>query len=277
MTVIAMTQEMATLGKDVAAGVAEALNLKLVRHELGDDVAELLNVKKSLVRSMREGKAGWFERREIDQGRFAVYAATQVFDLALEGDVLIRGWGATSLLRPVKHVPCIRVCAPLEIRVKRLMARLDTDDDAFAREEIERSDSARAARTRANFGVDLGDALLYDVVLNTGRLSVRSCVDQVIELTRLPEFKPTKTSVAHLRNLALEARIHAALRASPESANIHITVEVDGGAVTLRGTVFTEQEKQLAPKVAREVDGVKSVSTHLRVITGAKLFPSDLE
>jgi cytidylate kinase len=226
---------------------------------------------------MREGKAGWFERRQVDQSRFAAYAAAQVFDLALEGDVLIRGWGATSLLRPVKHVPCIRVCAPLDIRVKWLMERLDTDDADFAREEIERSDSAHAARTRANFGVALDDPLLYDVVLNTGRLSVKSCVEQVIELTRLPEFKPTRASVAHLRNLALEARIHAALRASPESANIHITVEADGGAVTLRGTVFTVQEKKLAPKVVRGVAGVKSVSNYLRVITGAKLFPSDLE
>jgi osmotically-inducible protein OsmY len=206
MTVIAMTQEMATLGKDVAAGVAEALNLKLVRHELGDDVADRLKVRK-----------------------------------------------------------------------KWLMGRLDTDDADFAREEIERSDSAHAARMRANFGVGLDDPLLYDVVLNTGRLSVRSCVEQVIELTRLPEFKPTKASLAHLRNLDLEARIRSALRASPESANIHITAEVDGGAVSLRGTVFTETEKKLAPKVVRGVAGVKSVSSHLRVITGAKLFSSDLE
>jgi hypothetical protein len=277
MTVIAMTQEMAALGKDVAAGVAEALNLKLVRHELGDDVADRLKVRKSLVRSMREGKAGWFEKREVDPGRFAVYAAEQVFDLALKGNVLIRGWGATSLLHPVKHVPCIRVCAPLEARVKWLMERLDTDDADFAREEIERSDSAHAARMRANFGVGPDDPLLYDVVLNTGRLSVRSCVEQVIELTRLPEFKPTKASLAHLRNLDLEARIRSALRASPESADIHITAEVNGGAVTLRGTVFTEQEKKLAPTVVRGVTGVKSVSSHLRVITGAKPFPSDLE
>ena len=277
MTVIAMTQEMATLGKDVAVGVAEALNLKLVRHELGDDVAERLNVRKSLVRSMREGKAGWFEKREVDRSSFAVYAAEQVFDLALKGNVLIRGWGATSQLHPVKHEPCIRICAPLENRVKWLMERLGTDDADFAREEIERSDSAHAARMRTNFGVDLADPLLYDVVLNTGRLSVKSCAEQVIELTRRREFKPTKASVAHLRNLALEARIHAALRASPESANIHITVEADGGAVTLRGTVFTLQEKKLTPKVVRGVAGVQSVGNQLSVITGARLSPSDLE
>jgi hypothetical protein len=44
MPVIAMTQEMATLGKDVALGVAEKLGLQLVRHEVGDLVAGRMQV-----------------------------------------------------------------------------------------------------------------------------------------------------------------------------------------------------------------------------------------
>ena len=54
MPVIAMTQEMATLGKDVALGVAEKLGLQLVRHEVGDMVAGRMQVKKSLIRRIRE-------------------------------------------------------------------------------------------------------------------------------------------------------------------------------------------------------------------------------
>ena len=41
----------------------------------------------------------------------------EVFDLAVKGNVLIRGWGATLLLRSVPHIPCVRVCAPLGVRV----------------------------------------------------------------------------------------------------------------------------------------------------------------
>jgi cytidylate kinase len=276
MTVIAMTQEMATQGRDVAAGVAEALRLRLVRHELGDTVADRLNVNKSLIRRMRDGHAGWFEKREVDASTFAVYAAEQVFDLAREGDVLIRGWGAVYLLRDVRHVPCIRVCAPLTSRLKWLMERLQTDDEDLARDEIERSDSAHAARIRHNFGVAIGDPLLYDLVLNTGRVSVETCVELVLELVRRPEFQATEASLAQLGNLALAARIHSALRANPEATDIRVTPEVDGGAVTLRGTVMTEQEKRLVPKIVRSVAGVSSVSNRLRVLTGAKIFPSDV-
>ena len=276
MTVIAMTQEMATLGRDVAAGVAQALRLRLVRHELGDAVADRLNVNRSLIRRMRDGKAGWFEKRAVDASSFAVYAAEEVFELAREADVLIRGWGAVYLLHPISHIPCIRVCAPLEARLKWLMERLQTDDEALARDEIERSDSAHAARIRANFDVDIGDPLLYDLVLNTGRISVASCVEQVLALARRPEFQPTAASLAQLGNLGLAARIQSVLRANPQADDIRITADVDQGAVTLRGTVMTEQEKKLVPKIVREVAGVKSVSNRLRVLAGAKIFPSDV-
>ncbi|MEO5701948.1 MAG: cytidylate kinase-like family protein [Casimicrobiaceae bacterium] len=213
MTVIAMSQEMGTLGRDVAAGVAQALDLRLVRHEIGDAAADRMRVKKSLIRRFREGQLGWFEKRRIDESSLELLTAEQVHERALEGDVLIRGWGATILLFPVRHVPCIRICAPLENRVKWLMERLDTDDPEIARDEIERSDSAHAARIHQTFGLTLGDPLLYDMVLNTGRVSIPSCIEQVIELTRRPEFRPTPESVAFLRNRALQARIQATLGA----------------------------------------------------------------
>src|SRR3954471_1864362 len=116
MPVIAMTQEMATLGKDVALGVCEALGLQQVRHEVGDVVAGRMQVKKSLIRRIREGKASKVERWAADERTISIFTAEQVLDLAVKGNVLIRGWGATVLLRPVPHIPCIRVTAPLELR-----------------------------------------------------------------------------------------------------------------------------------------------------------------
>ena len=134
MPVIAMTQEMATLGKDVALGVCEALGLQQVRHEVGDVVAGRMSVKKSLIRRIREGKASKVEKWAADEKTMSIFTAEEVFDLAVKGNVLIRGWGATLLLKPVPHIPCIRVTAPAEVRVKRLMERLETDDEDLARQ-----------------------------------------------------------------------------------------------------------------------------------------------
>lgn len=273
MTVIAMSQEMGTLGRDVAQGVAQALGLRLVRHEIGDAAADRMRVKKSLIRRFREGQLGWFEKRRVDESSLELLTAEQVYDHALEGDVLIRGWGATMLLHPVRHVPCVRVCAPLEQRVQWLMERLDTDDPQIARDEIERSDSAHAARIHQTFGVTLGDPLLYDMVLNTGRVSIPGCIEQVIQLSRQPEFQPTPESIAFLRNRALQARIQAALGAHESGAQIDITPEVDGGRVVLRGVVVDDRERKLAAELAGAVPGVTSVDNELRVMNAKHRYP----
>ena len=273
MTVIAMTQEMATSGRDVAQGVAEALGLKLVTHEVGDTVAERMRIKRSLIRRMREGQAGWLEKRGVDADAFAAYAAEEILDLALEGNALIRGWGATCILKDVGHIPCVRVCALFDTRIQWLMERLGSDDADLARAEIERSDAAHGARIHENFGVTFGDPLQYDLTLNTGRLSIESCVEQVLTLSRRAELQPTPASIARLRGLALQARIRAALRANADTANVSIAAEVAGSTVTLNGMVVNAGERDAAAAVAARVEGVSAVDNQLRVMEfGTKRF-----
>lgn len=275
MTVIAMTQEMASLGKDVALGVCEALGLQQVRHEVGDVVAGRMQVKKSLIRRIREGKAGKVEKWAADEKTISIFTAEEVLDLAVKGDVLIRGWGATLLLRSVPHVPCIRVCAPLEVRVKRLMERLETDDEALARHEIEIDDGARAARMGEAFGVNWGDPVLYDLTLNTERVAIKTCVDQVVALARSPGFQETPGSRRILEDLALQARARAALKADPRTASVDIVVDAKGGRLALRGIVLDEREKALGKEIVSKLPGVKGVDDELRTMAGGLYrFPS---
>lgn len=278
MTVIAMTQEMATLGKDVALGVCEKLGLQQVRHEVGDVVAGRMQVKKSLIRRIREGKASKIEKWAADEKTISIFTAEEVFDLAVKGNVLIRGWGATLLLRSVPHVPCVRVCAPLEVRVKRLMERLETDDEDLARREIELDDAARAARMGDAFNVSWGDPTLYDLTFNTERVAIPSCVDQVIALAKAKEFQETAESRQKLLDLALQARARAALKADDRTAGIDVKVEVKQGRVRLRGIVVNDREKALASEVLQKLDGVREIDDELRTMAGGLYrFPSQVK
>ena len=278
MTVIAMTQEMATLGKDVALGLCEALGLQQVRHEVGDVVAGRMHVKKSLIRRIREGKAGKVERWAADERTISIFTAEEVLDRAVKGNVLIRGWGATVLLRPVPHIPCIRVTAPMELRVRRLMERLETDDEALARREIEVDDRARATRMGEAFDVSWGDPGLYDLTLNTDRVSVRTCIDQVLALVKSPEFQETPASRQLLEDLALQARARGALRADPRTAAIDIVVESQAARVRLKGIVVDEGEKSLCEAIVSALPGVKGVDNDLRTMAGGLYrFPSQLK
>jgi cytidylate kinase len=274
MAVIAFTQEMATLGSDVAAGVCEALGLEMVRHEVGDVVAGRMHVKKSLIRRLREGKAGPFERWTADEKSISIFTAEEVLDRAVKGDVLVRGWGATALLSPVAHIPCVRVCAPMEIRIERLMKRLETDDEKLARHEIEVDDHARSSRMAEHFGVHWGDPTLYDLTLNTQRLPVSTCVDMVVGLARSEAFQETPASRGHLQDLALRARARAALKANPATAGIDITIEANAGRLALTGIVADEKEHARCLEVAGGIAGVVGVEDRLATMSGRmKLFP----
>lgn len=267
MTVIAMTQEAGTRGSEVAAALARALGIDSVNHDLAERVADKMQVKKSLLQRLREGKASMLERLAApSQAGIAVFTAEEVYALALKGNLVIRGWGSTLLLRPVAHIPCVRICAPKEFRVRSLMERLGTDDEEFIRDEIQKSDEAHAAAMQSRFHVRWGDPLLYDLTLNTARVSVESCVEQIIALARRPEFQETAGSRARLESLALESRVRLALYADSRTSDVQITIAADGARVRLRGIVDNDAERRACAEVARRVEGVTDVTNELKAM-----------
>ena len=122
------------------------------------------------------------------------------------------------------------------------------------------------------FGVDWGDPVLFDLVLNTDRLSVDTCVQQIKALLQRPEFAETEASRALLRSMALHAHVRAALRAHTETQHVDITIEGSGPLVVLRGIVLQSAERQAAEQVAAAVTGVSGVDNQLRVMTSSRLF-----
>ena len=146
MPVVALTQGMGSLAQDIAEQLAQELGLTTLQHEVAEHVAQRMHVPKSLISRLRAGKAGPIERLTADRAAIAVYSAEEVLETAARGDVVLRGWGATALLRTVPHVPCIRIMRPFDQRVQWLMAELGTDDRSTAEDEIKRSDAANASR-----------------------------------------------------------------------------------------------------------------------------------
>ena len=274
MPVIALTQGMGSLAQDIAEQLAQELNLTTLQHEVAERVASKMHVAKSLISRLRAGKAGTIERLRTDRASIAVYSAEEVLETASRGNVVLRGWGATALLRAVPHVPCIRIMRPFEKRVQWLMAELDIDDRDLAEREIQRSDESNASRMNEQFGVTWGDPVLFDIVLNTERLSVDSCVQQIKALLLRPEFAETPASLTLLQGMALAARVRAALRGSEATEGVDVTIEAKGGAVTLAGIVVSDAERAATEQVTAGVAGVTSVENQLRVMKMPRMFPS---
>jgi len=272
MPLIAMTREMGSLGKDVAAAVAGRLGKKVVHHEIIDNLASKMRLRKSHVIRFLEGRSGILERLTTDKTSLSIYTSDETFALAESGNVaVIRGWGATHLLRPVPHVISIRVCAPLALRVQRMMERLNSDDREFVENEIRLSEEAHAAITRRHFGVNWQESEHYDLVLNTERLSIEECADGVMGLLDDASFQETPDSQRAFRNLALAAHIRGALRQDPRTAGMMLSITCEDGVATLAGLMDPGQQPKDAAEVASRVAGVREVKNQLRLVaSGAR-------
>jgi cytidylate kinase len=272
--IIAITREMGSLGKDVARGLGEALGLPVIYHEVIDHLADRLRVRKSHVIRLLDGSAGLLERLTADKTSLALYTADEVYGLAAsctdKGGAIIRGWGATHLLRDIPHVVCVRVCAPFELRKTRMMERLASDDGERVAEEIRANDEAHSAIMRRHFGVQWTEPEHYDVVLNTKRVTVDGCVSEVLTLARSPQFEETERSRARLADLALAARVRAALRRAPETREARVQVSSAGGRITLSGASSTDEMLAFV-EVASAVPGVRDVA--YRTHPGEELRP----
>ena len=265
MTLIAMTREMGSLGKDVAAGVAARTNRKVIYHEIIEPIANKMRLRKSHVERFLDGKSGLWERLTTDKTSLSIFTADETFKFLRDGSTsVIRGWGAVHLLRNIPHVVRVRVCAPLETRIARMMERLATDNREAVENEIQMSEEAHTAITRRHFGVNWREPEHYDLVLSTERLSVDECVDEVESLMKKKRFQETDESRSMVENLALEWAVRAALRRDARTSSTGLVVECRDGIAKLLGVVDTDSESDAAAEIAAAVEGVREVDNRLR-------------
>jgi len=211
-----------------------------------------------------------WERLTTDKPSLSIFTADETFRFLRDGSTgVIRGWGAVHLLRDIPHVIRVRVCAPMETRVKRMMERLATDDRANVENEIQISEEAHTAITKRHFGVNWRDPELYDLVLSTERLSVDECVDEVEGLMKKRCFQETPESMRMVENLSLEWSVRSALRRDERTAEAQFTIQVNDGVARLMGVVNTQAEANAAADVARSVEGVKDVDNQLKAASAA--------
>jgi cytidylate kinase len=266
MTVIAMTRQLGCLGTEVASGIANRLGLKIIHSEIvANNVAGRLGVGEEAVLRYVEGSASLFERWAINKRKLSRYTTEEILSTAQQGSVLIRGWGAATLLRDMPHVISVRVCASMNFRVRVMMERLSSKDAGAVRQALERFDAASARALRASFNVEQEDALLYHIVLNTDRLPVEACVNAVCQLAEHPRFRDRATTRTELSDKLLEVKVNSALTAEigGSIAPTGVTVSAVNGRITLAGTSSSGALRRRAEKVAHQVAGVRQIDNRI--------------
>jgi osmotically-inducible protein OsmY len=152
--------------------------------------------------------------------------------------------------------------APFEIRVKRVTRKMaeqmgEAAQSRTVAEMVRKDDVEKSGRMRYLYEADLADPTLYDLVVNTERLSTEATAELIAGAASRPEMVTTDASRRLVADRALASRIQVALLAHPETRRYRISVEASQGVVTLEGTAALDR----AVEVARSVRGVVDVKT----------------
>jgi len=100
-------------------------------------------------------------------------------DLARRGKVILMGRGGQLVLSGHKNALHVRVIAPLEIREKRVSRCHGISEDE-ARKLIRRRDRACSRYLEHFYHKNWSDPGLYDIIINTGRLSLSSAAAMIL-------------------------------------------------------------------------------------------------
>lgn len=261
MAIITISRGSFSHGREVAQRVARKLGYTEVSREVCIEASEIFNTPEvKLFRALHDAPS-FLERFTYGRERYMAYIASAILDRFQKDDVVYHGLAGHFFVKNIPHVLKVRILADRQDRIRTKMAR-----DGLSREEaarrLDEDDNQRRHWSQSLYGVDTRDPALYDLVLHIRKLTVDDAAQIICDTSRLEQFETTPASRKALNELALAARVKAAIVG--DYPNAAVDALADSVRVQLRASAAIQ------PKItaditrrAMRVPGVQRVSVHL--------------
>lgn len=260
MPIITISRQLGSLGNEISRGVAEKLNYEYVDKKRIEEALSAYGILAPEMEKYDEKKPSFWDSFLFQKKRFLHSLEGVIYDFARKGNTVIVGRGGQVLMRNLPGVLHVRIVAPFEVRLKRIMAA-EGGDEKKASRFLNRSDRDSAGFLRSFFDVDWEDRSLYDLVINTGKLLTATAVNLIVESVSSPEIlEGGKTIGAELSDLALTQKVEVALMKILGIGFGNVTVMVKGGIVTLSGQIASEKLREDVLRTIKSLDGVQEVN-----------------
>jgi len=183
--VITFSREPGSGGSIVAKELAEQLGLDFFHREIIQKMAESASISKRLLEILDERGLtildDWIStlvnEKHLWPDQYLRHLLNIIGAIGKHGGAVIVGRGSCFILAPDVNFR-VRVIAPLETRVQHVAREFEVPLDE-ARRRVLKTESDRSAFVRKYFHKDVADAVNYDLVLNTGSMSIGAAVDAV--------------------------------------------------------------------------------------------------
>jgi cytidylate kinase len=259
MTIVAISREMGSGGYEIGAAVAKALNFEYVDRQILLEAAHAHGVPEAKLVDVVERRLSLWERFDEEKRRYLTFLEAAYYAFAEKGNLVTASRSGPFFVRDVSHAVKVRIMAPFEVRVRRVMEQEKVDQRAAAA-KVRTYDRELSGRIDYLFGLDWTRPENYDLVINTRDDAWAFYTDLLVAAARHPQYQPTPESRQKIRDLSLAAQVRAAIAKDPVTQNINVEVTAQAGRVALKGVVFSPAMLEAAAAVAQRVPGVANVS-----------------
>ncbi len=184
--VITISREPGSGGSEIARRLAKALDMDLIGAQIIQHVADSAKMSRKVIESLDEKEvsfrdtllASLFGEYRPWPGEYLQHLTRVIGTIGVFGNTIIVGRGAGHILPPEKAFK-VRIIAPLDYRIKYFM-----EDRGYSKAEAEqyvvKTENNRKAFVRKYFNADVTDPKHYDIVINTGGMSLEAATRAII-------------------------------------------------------------------------------------------------
>jgi cytidylate kinase len=265
MYFITFSELLGTNGKKIASEVAGRLSYTFYGEE---ELAKAARERGLLsdIRDLDEKSPAFFERFFTEKPKIHLdRLQSLIYELAKSGNGVFFGRGSPMLLKSFGCALHVLVTGSMEKRIQRVM-----DDKKVSREVaeklIERSDHDKRGFARFAFEEDWLNPQLYDLVVNTDKLSVDAAVEMVLSAAKSDEVKACGIdSVKELGMLSLHRKAESALlEAGIMNPHLFIDAEAED-TLRIYGIASSGEERVAVGDALKKIKGAKKIINEVQV------------
>jgi cytidylate kinase len=172
-------------GSEVARGIADRFGFEFINREIIKEIAESVHTNPKVIEGIEKERltglsdfiASLLREKYLWPGMYFEHLNKIIAAMGDRGRAVIVGRGANFILPPEKRLS-LRVIAPLAMRIRYVANAFDVSE-AEARTRIIQREERRSVFIKKSFQADIADPHHYDLVINTGNISIEKAVNSV--------------------------------------------------------------------------------------------------
>lgn len=269
MAILTIARKYGSGGREIGQAIAHQVNYDYIdRGRILNDMRAEGKQWEEQAKHFDENYPDLWERYDWSFRGFVALNQSYFLSYASRDKTVIMGRGGNFLLKGIPFVLRVRIIAPIEKRMEKVMEREGVNNEN-ARWLIEKADHEMAGAIYLIYGRDWDNPAEYEMVFDTGIQTPDEIITTIKNgLLEKEKFNTEKASkILQLR--ALAAKIKAEITTDPRYSISVLDVDpkeeglIEKGLI-LRGTIHNQKDIKLIEEIAKKLAGDVPIECELQ-------------